>query len=124
MKNVPLIDITLSKGLNKKILKTIGEVINSKSYILGARVESFEKAFAKFLGVKYAVGVGSGTDALRLALRALGIGPGDKVLTVAFTSPFTAVAIVEEGSIPVFCDVDEKTYTIDLANAEKRLIKR
>ena len=124
MKNVPLIDITLSKGLNNKILKTIGEVINSKSYILGARVESFEKAFAKFLGVKYAVGVGSGTDALRLALRVLGIGPGDKVLTVAFTSPFTAVAIVEEGSIPVFCDVDEKTYTIDLANAEKKIDKK
>ena len=124
MKNVPLIDLTLSKGLNKKISKAIGEVIESKSYILGSRVESFEKAFAKFLGVKYAVGVGSGTDALRLALRALGIGPGDKVLTVAFTSPFTAVAIVEEGSIPVFCDVDEKTYTIDLANAERKIDKR
>src|SRR3989344_1000260 len=124
MKNVPLIDITLSKSLNKKILKTIGEVINSKSYILGARVESFEKAFAEFIGAKYAIGVGSGTDALRLALRALDIGPGDKVLTVAFTSPFTAVAIVEEGSIPVFCDVDEKTYTIDLANAEKKIDKK
>ena len=121
---IPLIDLTSSKKVEKEIKKVINSVINSKTFVLGPKLESFERQFAKYIGAKYAIGVGNGTDALRLSLRALGIGKGDKVLTVAFTSPFTAVAIVEEGAIPVFCDVDEKTYTIDLAEAEKKIDKK
>ena len=121
---IPLINLTLPKKVEREIKKAINSVINSKTYVLGPKLESFERQFAKYIGVKYAVGVGSGTDALKLSLRALGIGPGDKVLTVAFTSPFTAVAIAEEGATPVFCDVDEKTYTIDLADAEKKIDKK
>src|SRR3989344_2200342 len=117
---IPLVDLELSKSLNKKIKKEVGKVIDSKNYILGSYVESFERNFAKFIGVKYAIGVGNGTDALRLALRALGVSRGDKVLTVALTSPFTVLAIVEEGAIPVFCDVDEETWTIDVADATKK----
>lgn len=118
---IPLIDLTLDKDLSNKIKKEISKVIDSKSYILGARLASFEKKFAEFVGTKYAIGVGSGTDALRLALRACGIGHGDKVLTVSLTSPFTALAIIEEGAIPVFCDVDENTLTIDVADAQKKI---
>ena len=121
---IPLIDLTSSKKVEAEIKKAITSVINSNTYILGPKLESFESHFAKYIEVKYAIGVGNGSDALRLSLRALGIGRGDKVLTVALTSPFTALAIVEEGAIPVFCDVDEKTYTISLADAEKKIDKK
>jgi len=92
---IPLVDLTIDKKLRDKITKEITQVVDSKKYILGAKLESFEKKFAKFIGVKYAIGVGNGTDALRLSLRALGIGRGDKVLTVSLTSPF---GIVLEGT--------------------------
>src|SRR3989338_9737749 len=118
---IPLVDLTIDKKLRDKITKEITQVVDSKKYILGAKLESFEKKFAKYIGTRYAIGVGNGTDALRLALRALGIGRGDKVLTVSLTSPFTAIAIVEEGAIPVFCDVDEDTFTIDINDAEKKM---
>jgi len=121
---IPLVDLELSKSLNEKIKKEVGKVIDSKNFILGERLYLFEKEFATHIGVKHAVGVGSGTDALRLALRALGIGHGDKVLTVALTSPFTAVAIVEEGATPVFCDIDQDTWTIDINDALKKIDKR
>lgn len=121
---IPLVDLELSKSLNEKIKKEVGNVIDSKNFILGERLDLFEREFANYIGVKHAIGVGSGTDALRLALRALGIGRGDKVLTVALTSPFTAIAIVEEGAIPVFCDVDENTWTIDVVDAERKIDKK
>src|SRR3989304_8199914 len=121
---IPLVDLTIDKKLRDKITKEITQVVDSKKYILGAKLESFEKKFAKFIGVKYAIGVGNGTDALRLSLRALGIGNGNKVLTVALTSPFTAIAIIEEGAVPIFCDVDEKTWTIDPADVEKKVDKK
>src|SRR3989344_504552 len=121
---IPLIDLTLPKRINDRIKREIARVIDSHNYILGAKVESFEKKFANYCGVRYAIGVGNGTDAIRLALRALGIGKGDRVLTVALTSPFTALAIVEEGAIPVFCDVDERTWTIDIQDAERRIDKK
>ncbi|KKR58825.1 MAG: pyridoxal phosphate-dependent protein [Candidatus Curtissbacteria bacterium GW2011_GWA1_40_47] len=121
---IPLVDLTIDKKLRDKITKEITQVVDSKKYILGAKLESFEKKFAKFIGVKYAIGVGNGTDALRLSLRALGIGRGDKVLTVSLTSPFTAIAVVEEGAIPVFCDIDEATWTIDVADARKRIDRK
>lgn len=121
---IPLIDLSLPKNVKDQIKKEIGKVIDSKSYILGEQLGTFEKEFAKFVGVKYAIGVASGTDALRLSLRALGIGNDDKVLTVALTSSFTAIAIIEEGAIPVFCDVDEATWTIDPADVEKKIDKK
>lgn len=123
-KTVPLIDLSMDSKLGEEIKKAIAGIIDSKVYILGKNLESFEKKFASYMGVKYAIGVGSGTDALRLLLRALGIGAGDKVLTVAITSPFTSIAIIEEGAIPVYCDVDEKTWVLDLADATKKLDKK
>ena len=118
---IPLIDLTSSKKVEREIKKAINSVINSKTYVLGPKLESFERQFAKYIGVKYAVGVGSGTDALFLALKSLGIGNGDRVLTVSLTSPFTAIAILQAGAIPVFCDVDDKTWTINVNDAENKV---
>ncbi len=120
---IPLVDLSLDQKLLKEIKAEIDKVVDSKSYILGGRLKSFEEKFAGYLGVGYAIGAGNGTDALRLVLRALKIGAGDKVLTVAFTSPFTSIAIVEEGATPIYCDVDEKTWTLDLADAGRKLDK-
>lgn len=120
---IPLIDLSLEESLKREIKRAIDAVIDSKSYILGKHLETLEEEFASFIGAKFAIGAGSGTDALRLCLRALGIGHNDKILTVAFTSPFTSVAIIEEGAIPVYCDVSEKTWTIDIDDARKKIDK-
>ncbi len=121
---IPLIDLKLEKQLEREIKKNVARVINSQSYILGRELAAFEKEFAKTIGVKEVIGVASGTDALRLCLRGLGIATGDKVITVALTSPFTAISIVEEGATPVFCDVDEKTWTIDPAKITALIDKK
>ena len=121
---IPLIDLSQDKKTSASIKKILSYVYDSNSYILGKQLESFEKEFANYLGARFAIGVASGTDAIRLSLRALGIGYGDKVLTVSFTSPFTVIAIIEEGAIPVFCDVDEKTWTLDVSDALEKIDKR
>lgn len=118
---IPLIDISEDRIFLEKLKKRVGDVIDSKSFILGKRLESFENKFSEFVGTKYAVGVGSGTDAIRIALRALGVGRGDKVLTVSFTSPFTSVAILEEGATPVYCDVDIDSWTMDPESLERKI---
>ena len=80
---------------------------------LGEEVSAFEKEFARYCGVRYGVGVGSGTDALYLALKAAGIGEGDGVVTVANSFIATALAISFTGAKPVFVDIDPETYTMD-----------
>ena len=99
----------------------IHRVLQSGSYILGAETEAFEKEFAAYLGVSACVGVANGTDALELALRATGIGAGDKVITVANTVTATAAAIVAAGATPVFVDVDPATMLISPAAVEELL---
>jgi dTDP-4-amino-4,6-dideoxygalactose transaminase len=89
------------------------EILESGSFTLGPQVETFERAFAGFCGAKYAVGVGSGTDALTLALRALGIGSGDEVITAPNSFVATAEAIVHARGIPVFVDINPQTFNID-----------
>lgn len=121
---IPLTDLSEDKVYLAKIKKGISDVIDSKSYILGKKLESLESKFSKFIGTKYAVGVGNGTDALRIALRALGVGRGDKVLTVSLTSPFTSIAILEEGAIPLYCDVDLDTWTMDLESLGGNIDKK
>jgi dTDP-4-amino-4,6-dideoxygalactose transaminase len=90
----------------------ISRVLQGGSYILGNEVEVFEAAFAGFLGVAYAVGCASGTDAIELALRACGIGPGDLVFTVSHTAVATVAAIERAGATPVLIDVEPGTYTM------------
>ena len=117
----PFVQVKPDKKTLKRIEKKVRQVLLSNNYVLGKHVAEFESKFAKFIGTSYAVGVGSGTDALRLRLRVLGIGSGDKVLTSAFTSPFTILSIVEEEAIPVFVDIDRETWTIDPQEIEKQI---
>ena len=84
----------------------IARVLESGRYILGPEVEAFEQEFAAFAGVRHAVAVASGTDALILALRALGVGPGDAVITVSHTAVATVAAVELVGAMPVLVDVD------------------
>ncbi len=100
-------------ALKEEIDDAISSVLNSETYILGPQVELFEKEFATYLGVKYSVGVNSGTDALILSLRALNIGEGDEVIMTSFTAVATAAAVVSVGATPVYVDIDLSTYTLN-----------
>ncbi len=95
-----------------EIDKAVLRVLDSGNYILGEEVKAFEKEFAKFIGSEYAIGVASGTDALELALRAYGIGVGDRVVTVSHTAVATVSAIERCGAIPLFVDIDLMSYTM------------
>jgi dTDP-4-amino-4,6-dideoxygalactose transaminase len=96
-----------------EIDRAIQRVLDSGRYILGQEVEAFEREFAAYIGVRHAVGTGSGTDALHLALRACGIGPGDAVITVSHTAVATVAAIEMCGAAPVLVDIDPRSLTID-----------
>src|SRR5258707_13516672 len=99
----------------------IARVLASGQYILGREVEAFEAAFAAWLGVCHAVGSGSGTDAIELALRACGIGAGDLVFTVSHTAVATAAAIERAGATPVLVDIAPGSFTMDPAALEAAL---
>ncbi len=100
-------------SMKDEIDAAIASVLHSDSYVLGTQVDSFEREFASFIGQSFAVGVNSGTDALILSLRALGVGPGDEVIIPSFTAVATAAAVVAVGADPVYVDIDLATYTID-----------
>jgi len=102
----------------------IARVLDSGSYVLGNEVERFEQEFASYCGTEYAVGVGSGTDALSLALQALGIGVGDEVITTSHTAVATISAIVATGARPVLVDIDRHSYTICPAAVERAIGSR
>jgi dTDP-4-amino-4,6-dideoxygalactose transaminase len=97
----------------------IDRVLASGNYVLGEEVDRFERAFAAYCGVEHAIGVGNGTDALILALRALGVGQDDEVVTVSHTALATVAAILATGATPVLVDVDPANYTIDPARIEE-----
>ncbi len=105
----------------KHILHLIDKVLSRGQLILGHEVEMFEKESARFCGVRFAVGVGNGTDALFLSLKALGIGPGDEVITVPNTAIPTVSAICATGAKPVFVDVHDDTLLMDENNIVKRI---
>ena len=95
------------------VAEAIARVVASGWFILGPEVEAFESEFAAAQRCSHAVGVGSGTDALALILRALGIGPGDEVITTPFSAAFTALSILMAGARPVFADIDPESFAID-----------
>ena len=101
------------EALWDEIQAAIHRVLKSGRFILGPEVKAFEQEVAEYLGVKHAIGVNSGTDALVIALRALGVGPGDEVITTPFTFFATAEAISLVGATPVFVDIDPKTFNIN-----------
>ncbi|GJL77312.1 MAG: glutamine--scyllo-inositol aminotransferase [Nitrospinaceae bacterium] len=111
---IPLFDINRQYQLIKdEINRALLETIESGKYILGPDVREFEERFASYQRTRYCVGASSGTGALQLALLALGIGPGDEVITVPNTFVATAEAVTQTGAQVVFVDVDEKSYTMD-----------
>ncbi len=109
------------RTIEGEILQAIRGVLDSGTLILGPRVQAFEQSFSRWLGGGQSIGVGNGTDALAIALRALDVGPGDEVLTVANTAIPTVSAIRMTGATPVFCDIDPKTLLLDLDDAESRV---
>ena len=110
---VPLFDTrTPLVPLRAEIDARLREVIDGGRFILGPEVEAFEREFAGYLGVRHAVGVANGTDAITLALRAMGVGAGDDVVVPSFTFYASAEAIPPTGARPVFCDVDPETFCV------------
>ncbi len=110
--------------IRDQLLAAIRRVVERGRYVLGPEVEAFERAFAPVAGCAHAVGVGNGTDGLRLALQAVGVGPGDDVVTVAHTATFTALAVSMLGARPVFCDIEPATMMLDPAKLEAALTPR
>jgi len=122
---IPLVDLNANyHGVKEEIDRAIAEVINNSSFILGPHVEKFEENWANFCSTKYCVGLASGTEAVRLAVKAYGITRGDEVITVPNTFIATTEAISDSGARPVFVDINEKTQTIDVKKIEGKITKR
>lgn len=115
-----------ARFLKKKdaILELTSKVISNGFYILGDEVASFEKEFAEYIGVKYCVGVANGTDAIAIGLRAIGIKPGDEVITVSHTAVATIAAIEMIGAVPVFADIEIESRCIETKNLSKLITSK
>lgn len=123
--SIPAFSLTRQNdALINELMAAVDRVIRSGHFILGKEVEAFEDELARYVGVQHAIGVANGSDALYLALRAAGIGPGDEVITTPFTFFATAGAVVRCGAKPVFVDVDPRTYNIDPEGIAARLSPR
>jgi dTDP-4-amino-4,6-dideoxygalactose transaminase len=121
MMRVPLVDLTRqNESIRAEVMPEVERVISSQRFVLGAPVADFEAWLADYCGVKHAIGVASGSDALFLAMRALKIGGGDRVITTPLTFVATAEAIARTGATPIFADVDE-TLNIDPIEVRKLL---
>lgn len=124
-RNIPLVDLTAQyEALREELLARWDAVLKKMHLFLGPTVQQFEKDFASYLGVPHVVGVGSGTEALDLALKALEIGPQDEVITTPFTFFATVESILHVGARPVFVDIDPHTYQIDPQGVEAAITER
>src|SRR5215212_4936449 len=122
---VPLFDTaTPLAPLRDQLVAKVAEVLDGGRYILGPEVAAFEREFAAHVGAAHAVGVANGTDALTIALRALGVGPGDEVVVPSFTFYASAEAIPHTGARPVFCDVDPETFCVTADTVRAALTPR
>jgi dTDP-3-amino-3,4,6-trideoxy-alpha-D-glucose transaminase len=122
---VPLMDPhSQYDAVRPQIARAIADVIDSGRFILGPRVADVERVFAEQVGAAHGIGVANGTDALLIALRALGIQPGDEVICPSFTFYATAESIAAVGAVPVFADIEEETYCLDPAAVEAALTPR
>ncbi len=123
--SIPMLDLKAEYALFRdELLRRLADMLDSTQYILGPNVQALEKEVAAHVGVGCAVGCASGTDALHLALRVLGIGPGDEVITSPFTFIGTAEAISYIGAAPVFVDIQADTFNIDPAQIEQAITTR
>lgn len=116
----PFLDLQAQfEGVRDEIMDAIARTMQSQKFILGPEVEALESEIASYVGCKYAIGCASGSDALLMALMAVGIGPGDEVITTPFTFVATAGAIVRLGARPVFVDIDPTTYNLNPTELER-----
>src|SRR5581483_568225 len=119
---IPLFDLrTPLDPLRDRLMAAAERVLRDGAFILGPEVEAFESEFAAYLGVEHVVGVANGTDAITIALRAMGVGPGDEVIMPAFTFYASAEAIPPTGARPVFCDVDPETMMLTAETVRARM---
>ncbi|HZT94561.1 MAG TPA: DegT/DnrJ/EryC1/StrS family aminotransferase [Gaiellaceae bacterium] len=125
MQTIPLVDVGAEyKPLISRLEAAFREVLEQGDFIRGANYWAFQEEAAAYLGVKHAIGVANGTDALVLALDALGVGPGDEVICPAFTFYATAESVVRRGATPVFADIDPVTLNLDLEDAAAKVTPR
>lgn len=125
MRKIPFVDLSEQyKTIKSEIDRAVGGIISSTHFILGEDVSLFEKEFANYCGVKYAVAVGNGLAALELGIRALGIGPGDEVITPANSFIASSSAIAFTGATPVLIDCDKASNNIDVTQIEKLITKK
>ena len=125
MPQIPLVDVKAQYApLIPELERAFAEVLESGTFILGPNVKAFEREAAEYLGVKDAIGVANGTDAIVIVLDALGIGPGDEVICPAFTFYATAESIARRGATPVFADIDPATYNLDPEDVAARVTPR
>jgi dTDP-4-amino-4,6-dideoxygalactose transaminase len=122
---IPQVDLAAQlHALKPEIMSAVEDVLESTQLFLGPHTRAFESEFAEFCGVSFAIGLANGTDALHLALRATGIGPGDEVITVSHTFIATIEAIVQVGARPVLVDIDPVSMTMDWRQLESRITPR
>ena len=122
---IPMVDLKKQfNDIKDELFHTITEVLESSQYILGPKVGELERQIARYHGVSEAIGVASGTDALHLAIEAIGIGEGDEVITTPFTFFATAEAIMYTGAVPVFVDICPDTMNIDPEKIEEKITER
>jgi dTDP-4-amino-4,6-dideoxygalactose transaminase len=120
--SVPLLDLKKQYAtLKDEVLRATGEVYESQGFILGPRVEAFEKAISAYTGARHAIGMSSGTDAQLAVMMALRIGPGDEVVTSPYTFFASAGAVARVGARPVFVDIDPETFNLDPSKLERAL---
>jgi dTDP-4-amino-4,6-dideoxygalactose transaminase len=122
---IPILDLSPQyQSLKPEIYAAIDRVLESGQFIMGPDVKQFEQEVATYLGVKHAIAVNSGTDALVIGLRAMGIGSGDEVITTPFSFFATAESISSVGATPIFVDIDPKTFNIDPAKIKDKITSR
>ncbi|HEV2063037.1 MAG TPA: DegT/DnrJ/EryC1/StrS family aminotransferase [Thermoanaerobaculia bacterium] len=122
---IPVVDLTrYDEALKSEIARNVGEVFATGRFVLGPANETFEKAFAGMLGVKHALGVSSGTDALLVSLMALGVGPGDEVITSPFSFFASAGVVARLGAVPVFVDIEPASFNLDPSRLEAAVTRR
>lgn len=122
---IPFVDLTAQQSKIKEFLdRRIEKVLSHGKFVLGPEVKEIEKKLAGYVGVKHCITCASGTDALLIALMALGVGRGDEVITTAFTYVATGEVIARLGAVPVFVDIDARTYNIDPEKIEAAITKR
>ena len=115
---------TALEPLRDEVKAAIERVLDSERYILGREVSAFEQELAEYCGARYGVGVANGTDAITIALRAMGVGPGDEVVVPSFTFYASAEAIPPTGATPVFCDIDPDTYCVTAETVKAKITPR